>query len=755
MNKFGFLISLTNICTNEYNLGTLIIETTLQENLIIKISYMIGHASKDQIFISKITEIVLSNLGNEDFGAKELASESGLSPHALNRRLKAAADKTLSQFIRETRLNRALEMLRDENVTVSEVAYKVGFSSPAYFNTCFHEFFGYPPGEVNKRDLDNREEINPVKVTAKQQVISSLWRIVIIGLSVILLFAVLLYQVSDGILKRSSVNGSSSLGNPGKSIAVLPFNNLSDSTANQYFIDGVMEEILTNLSKIRDLNVVSRTSVEQFRGSKISTTEIAKKLKVAYLLEGSGQKYGNRFRLRVQLIETSEDRHIWANSYEQEIGQPRDIFNIQSGVAESVASELKARITPDEKRQIEKIPTTSLSAYDFYQRGNMEFAKYMFPYFNKESLKKAEIFYLNAMKCDSNFTQAYVGLAYVLWKRWDQDNSVLRNGNINNYLDSMLVLADKALSIDDQIAEAYHVRGEYYSVKGSAEQALDEWSKALRYNSNDGPVYSLIGGMYEELDMVKSLENLQKAALLLRGPDLTQTLRTLGYDYYAAGFPENGNYFFHEALNLDEDSVQYFDNIIISTARTMGDYKKAADRFEMRYPADSTNENILLRLGYFHSLLGNDKESLKYYKKYLSVKNASNDNSRFTRYNRLGYAYFKCGFRKEADYYFNKQIETCKGRLLSVRPGEKIYWLYPLAGFYACMGDKAKAYENLKTFNHAKSFTLEWVTLLKTDPIFSSIRSEPEFQRIVRDVESKYRAEHERVRKWLEEQKKL
>jgi TolB-like protein/AraC-like DNA-binding protein/Tfp pilus assembly protein PilF len=712
---------------------------------------MTGYSSRDQIFLQKLTEIILANIKDESFGIKELAEHAGISHYSLRRRLHSLTGKTISQFIRETRLTKALEMLGDENVTVSEVAYRVGFSSPTYFNSCFHDFFGYPPGKANKRDFDNQEAINPVIETVKQRRIKSQWRIVSIGLSVIVIFAVLLYQISNDVLERSSTNDGPASGNHEKSIAVLPFNNLSDSTANQYFIDGVMEDILTNLSKIHDLRVVSRTSVEQFRGTRISAAEIARKLKVAYLVEGSCQKYGNRLRLRIQLIETSKDKHIWAKSYDQEISETRDIFNIQSEVAKSVASELNARITPDEKRLIERIPTTNLTAYDSYQRGNQEFAKYPFPYFNKESLKRAESHFHYAMQCDSNFALAYVGLAYVLWKRWDNDNTILANGDINNYLDSMLILANKALSLDDKLAEAYRVRGEYYSVKGSVDHALEELNKALECNPNDGVTYMMIGGMYEELDMVISLENLQKAAFLNHGRELTQTLATLGLDYYKAGFPEKGNNFFLEALKLDEDSVKYSDNIIICTARTMGEYKKASDHFERRYLKDSANEDILLRLGYYNSLAGQDKESLKYYRKYLSAIKAINEyNSRFTRYTRLGYEYFKCGYSKEADYYFNKQIETCKDRLLSVRPGEKIYWLYPLAGIYACIGDKAKAYETLKTFNHARSFTLEWVTLLKTDPIFNSIRNEPEFQQIVSEVEAKYQAEHERVRKWLE-----
>ena len=125
---------------------------------------MIEHSAKDQLFISNLTEIILANLKNENFGINELASESHISKYSLRRRLNALTNKTVSQFIRETRLRKALEMLRNEEVNVTEVSYKVGFSSPAYFNTCFHELFGYPPGKVTKGGSNHTEEINPVRV---------------------------------------------------------------------------------------------------------------------------------------------------------------------------------------------------------------------------------------------------------------------------------------------------------------------------------------------------------------------------------------------------------------------------------------------------------------------------------------------------------------------------------------------------------------------------------------------------------------
>jgi TolB-like protein len=127
-----------------------------------------------------------------------------------------------------------------------------------------------------------------------------------------------------------------------KSIAVLPFKNLSNIIDNQYFIDVMMEEILTNLCRIHALRVISRTSVEQFRDGTRSASEIGKKLDVDYLVEGSGQKYGNKFVLRVQLIAVHNERHLWAESYEQEIMETSDIYKLQSRIAQEIAAELKA-----------------------------------------------------------------------------------------------------------------------------------------------------------------------------------------------------------------------------------------------------------------------------------------------------------------------------------------------------------------------------------------------------------------------------
>ncbi len=157
-------------------------------------------------------------------------------------------------------------------------------------------------------------------------------------------------------------------------------------------------------------------------------------------------------------------------------------------------------------------------------------------------------------------------------------------------------------------------------------------------------------------------------------------------------------------------------------------------------------------MGSDYSFLGQFKESLKYFKKDVEIMKAHGTFT-FSSMHRIGYAYWGNGYKKEAEYYFDKQLEYSKNEIkLSRLWGQRLYPYYDIAGIYAFRGDKEKAYENLKLFNQRQRNPLWMVTLIKDDPLFNSIRNEPEFQQIVRDVEAKYQAEHERLKKWLKEQ---
>ena len=312
----------------------------------------------DQAFLKKLTDIVVANLQSDKFGVRELVKKSGYSHYTLTRKLHSLTNKTINQFIRETRLQKALELLHNEEITAKEVAYRVGFNNVTYFNTCFHEFFGYPPGKVRKGENEITEEINATQRTAEKEHKKPAWSTFIISLG-ILLFAVLIYLVYNGFIKNSRSDKSAVTENTQKSLAVLPFRNLSADMADQYIYDGIMEEIFDNLTKIHDLRVISHTSVEQFRNTAKPVSEIGKMLNVNYIVEGSGQKFGRSFRLRVQLIEVPTDRHIWSKSFQHRIRETKKFFRIQSQIAQEIASELKATITTEEKELIGKVPTTN------------------------------------------------------------------------------------------------------------------------------------------------------------------------------------------------------------------------------------------------------------------------------------------------------------------------------------------------------------------------------------------------------------
>jgi TolB-like protein/Tfp pilus assembly protein PilF len=528
-----------------------------------------------------------------------------------------------------------------------------------------------------------------------------------------------------------------------KSIAILPFKLLSDEPDKQYLADGMMDAITLHLSKIKDLRVMSRTSVEQYRGTTKTLRVIGQELNVEYLLEGSFQKFGDNARLIVQLIKASEERHAWANEYNRNW---REVFSVQSEVAKTIARELHVVISPEEVQLIEKPPTTSLIAYDFYQRGRVEYTKYLIDNNNIEALPKAENLFHKALKYDSTFAQAYTGLAGVYRGKY-----YYKEYFSQNFLDSTLILANIALSFDDQLAEAYYVRGDYYIQKGFTKQAIEEFGKTIKFNPNDWMAYYGKGNLYFDDDLLKSIENFQIAASLNHGSELPLILVGLGKSYFSAGIIEKTKDISIEFLKLLGDSPQYL-GYLAQIEYYQGDYENALEFLRKGYTIDSTDVGILEAFGFCYSFLDQFKESLKYYKKYVETKKALGQFD-LEGTQRIGYAYWKNGYRKEAEYYFDKQIEICKSSIQNNRPfalSKQSY--YELAGVYAFIGDKEKAYENLRIFNQRKIMELYRVTIIKHDPLFNSIRNEPEFLQIAKDVEAKYQAEHERVRKWLEEQ---
>lgn len=376
---------------------------------------MTGNFKNDRRFIDRLTEIIIANLANHNFGTNELVKEMNMSHSQVHRQLKKISNQSISHFIRSVRLDKAMEMLTETDDTASEISYKVGFGSPAYFNHCFRVRFGFPPGEAKKltaadekaTEISNDQE-PIIRDPADYKRKFSLKRILVPSLLISVLFIgwiVVSVFVKDKHLVINSGNDRE------LSIAVLPFKNFSDNTQNQYFADGIMEDILNNLFNINALRVVSRTSVEQFRTSNLSVPEIAKLLDVTYVLEGSVRRYDGKIRITVQLIDGQKDQHIWSSGYDRELS---DIIGVQGDIALQIANRLKMILSDIEVARIEKPATQNHEAYDYYLRARFLLHKANSAQradFDQTGVLNCLQYYEKAIEADSTFADAYAGLA--------------------------------------------------------------------------------------------------------------------------------------------------------------------------------------------------------------------------------------------------------------------------------------------------------------------------------------------------------
>ena len=590
----------------------------------------------------------------------------------------------------------------------------------------------HPEGGFVKTDtLDKRNADATTKSYTGWKTASYISFVVIVGLIVL------------NITTRSS--GSSVKQDRDKSIAVLPFTNLSKDEENTYFIDGVMESILDNLCKLEDLRVPGRTSVLQYRENPKPIPVVAEEMDVAYVLQGSGQKIGNRLLLTVQLIIGNEDRHIWSKQYDRVIEKVEDLIDLQKEIAQLVAGEIKAIITPEEMELIQKIPTTSLTADDFYKQGKAQLSLYWMDNSNMGALNKAEKLYHRALEFDSTYALAYSGLGAIYWEKhyWEEFLS-------ENFLDSQLILANEALKYDPQLSEAYDLRGFYFHINGDQEQAIREFDRALQYNPNDWRAYRGKVEVYWNEELLLAIENGIKAVSLRGGgPELPDLIRGLGNQFYIAGFPDLAIKQYSDALELDGDSSLYFSRMA-EAANSQGNYSQQIEYALSAYNYDTLNLSTLYRLLQGYQLVGQFEESLIYCEKIIRRINEVGAQS-VSFSHRIGYTYDNLGDRKSADFYFKKELEYSDGRIKR-GDGQFVYFAYyDRACVYAYRGEEEMAMQDLRMFNQMEKMPLWMLTLIKDDQLLDNLRDDPEFQQIVRDVEAKYQAEHVKVRQWLEE----
>src|SRR5712691_7591265 len=335
-----------------------------------------------------------------------------------------------------------------------------------------------------------------------------------------------------------------------KSIAVLPFENLSEEKANAFFADGVQDEILTNLARIADLKVISRTSVMQYKsGVARNLREIGQQLGVAHLLEGSVQRAANRVRVNAQLIDARTDAHLWAQTYDRDLA---DVFAIQSEIAKAIADQLQAKLSPNEKKAIEQPPTTDLAAFDLYSRAKSLLLTTSFSATNGPDVRKAIELLDEAVKRDPLFFDAYCQLA--------EAHEFLYAVSGLDHTPARLALAEAAVQAAARLrpdaGETHLARANYlYHGRRDYAGALAELESARRALPNDPRIFELTGyilrrrGQQEE-----GLRNLQRAAEL--DPRNLFTLQQIALSYQGLGRYAEAIAALDRALGIVPDNVE-------------------------------------------------------------------------------------------------------------------------------------------------------------------------------------------------------
>ena len=343
---------------------------------------------------------------------------------------------------------------------------------------------------------------------------------------------------------------TSALRVPDKSIAVLPFENLSEEKANAFFTEGVQDEILTDLAKIADLKVISRASVMQYKtGVARNLRKISEELGVAHVVEGSVQRAANKVRVNAQLLDARTDAHLWAQTYDRDLA---DVFAIQSEIAKAIADQLQAKLSPNEKKAIEQPPTTDLAAFDLYSRAKSLLLTAGFSATADPDRRKAIELLDEAVKRDPSFFDAYCQLAYAheqLYAISGFDHTPARLA-----LAEAAVLAATRLRPD--AAETHLARAQYlYNGRRDYAGALAELEIARRALPNDPRLFELSGyilrrrGQQEE-----GLRNLERAVEL--DPRNFYTLQQIGLSYQTLGRFAEAIAALDRALAIVPDNVE-------------------------------------------------------------------------------------------------------------------------------------------------------------------------------------------------------
>ena len=540
-----------------------------------------------------------------------------------------------------------------------------------------------------------------------------------------------------------------------KSIAVLPFENLSDDKSNAYFTDGIQDEILTRLSKIAALKVISRTSTQKYKSTPENLREVGQQLGVANFLEGSVQKVANAVHVNVQLIRAATAEHLWAESYNRTLD---DVFGVEGEVASAIADQLNAKLSGAEQKAVAEKPTQNTAAYDAYLRGlTIEHNNY-----NYDAYIQAERNYQRAVELDPNFALAWARMAIL--RSFLSFNAI----DPNTYTaESVKQAADRAMALAPDAGESWIALGSYrYRVVRNFDSALAAYEEARKRLPNSALVYEYLGFILRRLGRWQEAEASYKKAMELDPRDV-QLLTSVGNEFYlylrrfddalasidralqiapdAAGEHANKAVVLQAVGRIDEARQELAlvpDDVLddwvvaarISQAMYERNFSEAINIVERKLnslapnqPLDSFAKAFLVQMGQCHEWLGQHEAARQTFERALREIKPTPDTVVRPDANGtpsiLAQAYAGLGEKEKALQQAAQAVKDYNGDAVNQPQAE-----VPLAQIQARFGDHDSAIAALPHLLEVPAGLT--VANLKFDPLWDPLRKDPRFQKL-------------------------
>ena len=429
---------------------------------------------------------------------------------------------------------------------------------------------------------------------------------------------------------------------PAKSVAVLPFANLSRDPDNAYFAAGIQDEIITRLAKISQLKVISCTSTQRFKSAPDDLPAIAKQLGVANILEGSVQRTTDQLRVNVQLVEAATDAHLWADTFDRKL---TDIFKIESDIATTIADTLQAKLTGSEKRALAAQPTENSEAHEFYLKG-----RYFWNKRTANDLKTAITYFQKAIDKDPNYALAYAGLAdsYALLPDFGA-------GSPQESFPPARIAAKKALALDDTLAEAHTSLAQVlYAYDLDFDGSIRGFRRAIELNPNYATAHHWLGigplirsGRFDEA-IVEGKRAVELDPLsLINNADL-------GNDYFLARRYDEAIEQVRKTLEMDPGFYSAY--IALGQALEMKGARDAAIEDYQKARALNDDPSILALLGHAYASSGNKTEAVKILEQLQELSK-----QRYVSAYSLAIVYLGLGDKEEALRWLEKSYEDRAG----------------------------------------------------------------------------------------------